>query len=369
MEFIIGGQTIKINSLGTSIDDKFISLHAAYFGGDALNWAEFEEAAKEFFDQNPDPSSGVHDDYFNNFTVIWRHFLDTRNYDEAEQIWSKALSTAFAWEQGNPGKRVHKGTPYYFWGMTALQRGDLDKGYALMHQAVEEDAQTQGKEFPNTPAFAFASLNYAEPAQAFREWPYRQMRYLDSRQNKYSSRYGRPFILEHFKDKFLLRPPSVDIGFLFAYSVARLMRWSEIPQHAVASRFAAQLEANLLFDLTLVIDGAIKEKNPDKWKFIHHAEYLLDKVGQPLSEAQLGEVNEAFKSDFEKTLANILDGKFALADGTSFTYAQIDVSLAYGMRNRGAHDVTAAPTIWNRFAEIEQALFNVIYLTVDFLYR
>jgi hypothetical protein len=343
-------------------------LHAAYFGRETLKWASFETAALAFFDKFPDPLSGLHDKYFNNFTVIWRSYLHTRNYDAAEDIWSKALSTAFSWEAQNQGKRIHKGTPYYFWGMTALERGDLDKGYALMHQAVTEDTLTHGGQYPTSPAFAFASLNYAEPAQAFRDWLYRQMVYIASRQNAYSSAYSRQFILDNFKDKFLLKPPTVDIGFLFAYTVARLMHLSKLPSHALASRFAAQLEANLLFDLTLVIDGTLKAKNQTEWKFFDHARFLLKAVAQPLTDQELGEINQAFLADFDATLKAILYGTFAIYGTKKLSQAQRDVSLAYGMRNRGAHDVTSAPTVWTQFAAIEQALFNVLYLAVDFLY-
>ena len=134
MKFIIAGQTIEINSLAPALDEKFIALHGAYFGQGTINWDEFEEVARGFFDQHPDPKQSSHDDFFNNFTVVWRRFIATRNYEEAERIWHMALSPALSWEGANAGKRIHKGTPYYFWGLTALQRGDLDKGYARLRR-------------------------------------------------------------------------------------------------------------------------------------------------------------------------------------------------------------------------------------------
>ena len=369
MRFIISGQTIEINSLASDLDKSFISLHEAYFAQGTVNWDEFESAAQAFFDSHPDPKQSSHDDYFNNFTIVWRRFMAARNYDEAERIWQMALSPALSWEVENKGQRIHKGTPYYFWGWTALQRGDLDKAYALMHLAANEDIQTSGQKYPDTPAYAFASLNYEKAFQAFGgDWLVNQMRFLDSRQNQYSATYNRPFKLDDFKSKFLQTPPSVDIGFLFTYTVARLMRLLEVPAPALLTSFASQLEANILFDLALVIDGSIGAKNAGKWGFIHHAEFLLGAVGQPLSEAQLGEINQAFNADFDKALGDILDGQFKLSDNTPLSTAQRDVALAYGMRNRGAHDVSAAPTVWNRFEEIEQALFSVLYMSVDYLH-
>lgn len=369
MKFIISGNLIEISNLTQKLDDEFVSLHEAFFGQGSVNWDRFESHAIDFFNEHQDPTQAAHDNYFNNFTVVWRHLLGARNYDQAEQIWSMALSPALTWEQNNKGKRIHKGTPYYFWGWTALQRGDLDKAYALLHLAVREDVATSGRDFPDAPANWFASLDYEKATRAFGgEWLFSQMKYLDARQNKYSSRYNRPFQLVDFKSEFLQTPPNVDIGFLFAYTVARLMHLERVPAQALSTGFAGQLEANLLFDLALVIDGAIKDKNPSTWRFIDHAEHLLQIVGEPLDNAQLGEISQAFNADFDSALSSILDGEFILSSNVPLSTAQTDVALAYGIRNRGAHDVTAAPTVWKRFSEIDQALFSVLFLTVDFLY-
>jgi len=367
MKFIIGGHTIELTRLGSSIDDCFILLHSAHFSNQALDLSKFEQAAMEFFDNHVDDYS-MHDDYFNNFTVVWNSYLSARNFDQAERVWGMAMEPAFNWERQNKGKRIHKGTPYYFWGMTSLLAGEIDKGYALMHQAVEEDVETTGDSIPDTPAFALASLNYAKADQAFRQWVFLQMQYINHRQNLYSSKFGRKFILDDFKNKFLLSPPNIDIGFLFAFTVARLMKLSRVPSHALMSRFAGQLELNILFDLTLVIDGTLKNKNRTEWKFVKHAEFLLDAVGHHLALDQLGEINGAFKSDFDGTMNEIIHGSFRLKDGTSLNGYQTDVSIAYGLRNRWAHDVTSNISILQKFGEIEQSLFNVLYMSTDHLH-
>jgi hypothetical protein len=112
-QFIIGGRTIDIFSLTQPLDQAFISLHAAYFGSQAMDWADFEAAALLFFDANPKPSN-LHNAYFDNFTIIWNAFLASGNFDEAERVWSKALAPALKWEQAHPPERIHKGTAYYF---------------------------------------------------------------------------------------------------------------------------------------------------------------------------------------------------------------------------------------------------------------
>lgn len=365
--FIIGGRAIEIVALGKDIDKAFIALHAAYFGHQALDWAEFETTAAQFLDANPKPSD-IHNAYFNNFTIIWRNFLSSGNFDEAERVWDMALSPVLKWEEVHPGQRAHKGTAYYFWGMTALQRGDLDKGYVLMHQAVEEDVLTMGQAVPDTPALALATLNYAKADQAFKQWVNQQASFLNRGLNHYSAKYVRPFILDDFRNSFLLKPPNIDVVFLLAFAVARLMKITTLPPHSLKSRFAGQLEANVFFDIALVIDSMIHAKNPnDKW-FIDHAKYLLAAAGQPITLKFLQDANAAFNADFNAALIGCLDGLPLAPSGIVLTGLQADVGLAYGIRNRCAHDVTSSPAIWERFTDAYQALMNVMFAAVDYLY-
>jgi len=66
-------------------------------------------------------------------------------------------------------------------------------------------------------------------------------------------------------------------------------------------------------------------------------------------------------------LSTILDGTFILPN-LSLTKFQRDVAVVYGLRNFGAHDVSSSNTIRERFLEIQQAVMNVLFATVDFLY-
>lgn len=367
MKFIINGRQIQIENLTPQLDEAFIALHEAYFGHRALDLGKFNNIALDFF--NSDRSSPVsQDSYFTNFIVIWRSYLSTSNFDEAENIWKVALEPALSWEATNPSKYIHKGTPYYCWGSTSILRGDLDKGYTLMHQGFKEDVRSSEKSLPDTPAFAFVSLNYSKAEQAFRGWVLMQKEFLSRFVDRYSSIATRNFTLEDFSNRFLKSPPRTELVFLFAYTVARLMKFSSLPQHTRASEFAGQIEENLLFDIVLVIDGAIKSKNTTKCKFIDHAECLSKITGQPISNQHLVEINAAYKSNFNNTLNHMLNNSFTLSDGTKLFGTQFDIAIAYGLRNHGAHEVSSVPTMWLRFDEILQSLMNVLFMTIDYLY-
>ena len=350
------------------MDQGFERLYAAYFGNAALPWEEFTAAALQYFDSNAGTATAA-DAYFNNFTVIWNSILERGgSLERAERIWEQALQPAQQWEQAHLGQRLHKGTPYYFWGMTALLRGDIDHGYLLIHQAVDEDIQTSGQQAPPTPAYALVTLNYEQVHQAFRQWVLHQASFLNDLIQKYNTTHQRTLTIDAVKRRFLDTAPSVETVFLLTYTIARLTKITGLPRHVTSNPFAGQLQLNLLFDLTLVIDTAIKEKNRGYWKFMHHAERLLAAGGHQLTNNQLGDINGQFENDFEITLQAGLDGTLIVQPSVTLDRLQCDVALAYGLRNYGAHNIETAPTVWKRFPDLQEALFRVFCATVDYLY-
>ncbi len=367
IRFVLGGRTFKLNALENNLDQVFIDLHAAYFGASPFNWDRLDQAAGVFLSNTPNRNF-AHNLYFNNFTILWNNFLGSGNFDEAERIWQMALNPVLEFESSNPGREAHKGTAYYYWGITAILRGDIDKGYTLMHQAVEEDIATTGNQFPDTPAYAFANLNFAKQDQTFRQWVVLQAQFLNTRLSNYSTQYARSFSLEILRTRFLNSPPSTDIVFLFAFTIARLMRLSSAPAHTLQSKFSGQLLINLFFDITLTIETAAKAKNPGGNSFINHAKFISQRVNNPLTINQLKYINSEFIRDFDGTLKATVDGSFVFPDGTPLNRIQSDIAVAYGIRNRGGHDVSSSPTVWKEFNKIEQTLLNVLFMTVDFAY-
>ncbi|HYA39764.1 MAG TPA: hypothetical protein VEF34_00545 [Syntrophobacteraceae bacterium] len=367
MQFIMSGQVFRLEDLDDAINDAFIELHAAYLSNQPLNWADFEGKANAFFNR-ADNTAGLQDKFFTNFSVIWRSLLASGQLDAAEHIWQMALQPALSWESQNKGRFIHKGTPFYFWGLTSILKGDLDRGFTLIHQSVGEDCRTDAVKFPDTPGFAFATLNYVKTDQAFRDWVLFQVKKLSETIQTYSKLYNTLLTLDDFQKRFLTNPPKVDTIFLFVYTLARLNRLQDVPAYALASDFAGQMEMNLLFDLALVIDAAIKAKNTASWKFIDHATYLSTKAGLEVSKEKFGEINGEFGNDFDRTLATILSGGFRFKDGSALSGVENDIAITYGVRNHAAHNISSVPTIWKEFDNIKQRLFNTLFLAVEALY-
>ncbi len=367
LKFIIAGKSYRINSLEPKMDQAMVELHAAFLGNQTLRWDKFKEQALAFFENNYD-NHELTEKYFQNFTIIWEHYRSNGLWDLAENIWNLALEPAIEWEANNQGKRIHKGGPYYFWGMTAIQRGDLDRGYALMHQALEEDVRTTGRAYPDTPAYAFAALNYEKLDQAFHQWVLFEAQFLSQRINEYCVNRGHGLTLEDFKNKFLQAPPSIDAIYLLAYTIARLIRLDSLPSYLLSSPFAGQLLQNLLFDLVQVVDVTIAKKNQPHWRMVDHINHLSRKAGVLISKTNLQDVNSNLQADFEKTITEILDGSFKFRDGTSSTQIQSDLLILYGIRNRGAHGISSVPITWKRFKDLRNAVFNSLFLATEILY-
>lgn len=364
MHLPTGGHKLANISLEPQLDEAFAALYDAYCRCRTPNFESFVASTRQFFDTNR-CAFELHDKYFQNFSALAEHFRLEGRSDEAEKIWKLALEAARVWEEDNPEYRIHKGTPYYFLSMLAILRGDLDQGYLLMHTAAREDIETEKKKNPDTPALKFACLRYDEERQAFRQWLQAQADFIEVLIDHYSAEYKTSFGLQPFTEQFLLKlqisEGGLDLLFMFAYTVARLMRFSAFNGDVVHTGFASQIEVNLLFDLALVIEGTMKLKDPSGAMFKQRAESLLKQAEQPLL---LKDVNTAFRKDWDGTLATVLD--LSLADGTELSVLQRDVCVTYGIRNFAAHEVGSLGAIERNFKQVQQSVFNVLFSTVQF---
>ncbi len=367
LSFILGGQRFQIGSLDPAIDAAFISLHAAFLTSASHSWHSFASDAHAYLSKT---GVGVdeHDQFFNNFTIPWRHYLTSSRFDRAEEIWEMAIGLAWDWERVNSNRTIHKGTPYYFWGMTVILRGDLDRGYGLMHQALEEDVRATGQTFPDTPALALATLNSEKLDQFFRPWVHAKAALASRFLNTYQSTHARHLDFSGLNSRFLQHPPSSHAVYSLSYVLGRLVKFAGAPQPVFENDFAAQLHMDLLFRLALVVDAAIKAKNASASKFIEHAEFLSASAGLGLSRADLQDVNTRCYSDFETALTELVSGTFCLPRGATISGLDRDLSVTYACRNYAAHNVGPIAVVRRRASDVQQCVFNTLFLVVETLY-
>jgi len=363
---IVSGRKLKLNPIDDELDECFRNLYSAWLGTGSLNYNHFRMCAKKFFNTNPNDWS-KHNSYFENFTIIWHVLLNEGKHAAAQELWKLSMEPVFEWENDNKPNQIHKGTAYYFFGVSSILQGEIDKGYSLMHQALEEDVRINNTALPQTPAFFFVSLNDQKVEQYFRGWLIYQIEFLNRYITKYKTKYKSKLDLELFRKNYLENPPNRNLLFLFSYTLTRFYMFHDIPEYAIKNNFSGQIELNLLFDMTLVIDGLIKNKNPSKWKFIDHAAFLNKKRKLGMNKGRLQKINTMQKMDFDNTLKNLIDNNCYI-DSYKVDGLQKDLSVAYCIRNRGAHDLSASSILWSKFFDIEESLFNVLFWVVDDLY-
>ena len=362
----IGSMTFELGKFSPEIDRAFILFYQAVIGGSQPDHADFDPVALSFFDSH-ELTPVLVDLYFTNFTPLWSHLVAEGRLATAFALWEWALRPAFAWEL-QQGRHLHKGTAFYFAGMTAILSRDLDGGYLLMHRALEEDIRTSGMESPETPAYALVVMDSIQTHQAFRDWVLAKAELVTMALDKYRREHQRSLDFMAFRSRFLTKPELREEVFLFSYSVARLLHFQHLPSTTLSSDFAGQLCANLLFDLALVVDASIRCKYPAKWKFVDLATRLSMNANLGLSKRHLRELNKSFHCDFEGTVEQILRKQLRLSDGVRPVGLSAALGLTYGCRNRGAHDVSAVRVIRERFTEISAALLETLFATIEVLH-
>lgn len=338
------------------------------FYKDAVNGVEpnartFDEAAFAFFDEKS-AEPGIVDDFFNAFTPLCSQRLAVGAWGQAATVWTWALRPALAWESDR-GKRLHKGTAFYFSAMTAILAGDLDAGYLYAHRGLEEDRLTHGVVSPKTPSLSLVSMDADNVQQAFRPWVVGKAQFVERALNVYRQTRGRGLDAAGLRAKLLDHADRIEPTFLFSYCVARLRRLEAMMPGGHDSDFASQLRLNILFDLALVTDNLLRRIAPGKEQFIDLAVTLSAFASLQLTKDDFGSINGRFKADFVGTAVAILDGHYILASGRQLTGLERDLALAYGCRNRGGHHLSGGHVLNNRFNEFRQSLLNTAFLAVE----
>lgn len=360
--------------LGDPMDSLFSQLYEAFEEDPFLvsfDWDAFVSECQPFFDVHHDlPQHGVlHDQYFHNFNPLWRiHMKTPRLYDYAEQIWQLALRPVWDWESRHGDDRIHKGAAYYYWGVTAILRHDLERGFLLMHQARQEDMNSYNAA-GGGPAWAFVTLEPLK-TQVFQPKLSDVRNYLDQLLETYRTERGRTLDLDQFRSRFLSSGDFRDAVFLFVYVLFRVYALLiEAPRPITSSSFAGQVSVNLLFDLCLATEDVIKQTREQQinrrksQKKGHGPIYFSDCVEELAIEAglirdynRLRQATPSLSSKFESAIKSIL-GQAGTLEG--------DLLIALGFRNHGGHNVESYEFVHKQLPEIFQRIINTLFLSCE----
>jgi hypothetical protein len=351
--------SFRLTILGPLFDEA-LSLFYEAAGSRANPDKRFSEMALKAFDSN----QSVADEFFNNITPLWNYYLNKGDLIAASKLWEEAIKPAFQWQDSRNG-HLHKGSAFYFAGVTAILARDFDRGYLFLHKALEDDIKATNTKSPGTPAYRAVVIDPDLETQLFREWVRLKADVIKGGLEKYRQKHQKALDFEGFKARFLVNEKLRETVFLFSHSIARFINLSVTSRETLSSDFGRNLCLNLLFDLALVIDLVIPEPitvpQKHRWKFISKAASL-----GVISGDHLGLIGERFKAPglFGQTVEELLDEKFNY-QGCQPKGLSAAVAISYGCRNRGAHHVESATVVAQRFPEMFQELMETLFLAVE----
>jgi len=356
----------------TEIDRIFNFINHSYFLGKQeillnLMKEQLEKEIQNYF--KPGQSPADHDAFFNRFTTIWLDLVFRRRYFEAIELWDIALGFASRWEQNNKPHLVHKGTPYYFMGVTAILNNELEMGFLLMHQALEEDKRTSGSQRPQSPANAFVTLDYKKQDQFFRQKVEEISNYLSEKVNDYVTQRKGTLTVDDVKTKLLECADLTDEVFLFVYALFRLKKLLlKTGEQLKKNVLSSLIHARILFDLCLVTEKIIEYKNPDaktgkRLYLSKEIVFLSQKAALAIDDKTIECLNKAFKKDFATTIKDILSSKYPLN-----SEIERNLAIAQGIRNFVAHTVEDQKVLYENMPELSQCLLNSLFFAIEKLY-
>jgi len=359
---------IEMNDLGEPMNREFKKLYQRCLLGHCSEPNKFQEKAFAFFDQNYGDHKTI-DKFFNNFFPIWRRYANKHRFTDAELLWVNALSIAHEWEKTRQ-KLIHKGTPYYCYGATCILNRDFDKGFLLIHQALEEDKITFCTDTPQTPARCFVILDFEKQEQLL-YYKVKEISYfVEQRLSTYHSSRGGKIDLPTFKSRFLEDQEIEDIVFYFVFELFLLHRWfMEFETSLTRNVLGAELQANTLFSLCLILENFLRyeSKNPAPKGFGYLlAKFLCtQKKLVNLDSGRVKQLRNDFKVNFKHTAERLLDSSYRFQDGSAPSSIEEDWAIAYGFRNYGAHRLEDQPVVYENFEEICQRILNALFFSVE----
>lgn len=360
-----------VNTPGTPIgglppDPDLAEAFRRLFGGP--DWDSFEKVAFKYFDANP-TNFDAHRKFFEHFTPQWKQLCNDRKYSHAEALWNKAIAITHKWEKVKGG-HIHKGTPFYFWGGTALLNGEIDLGFVLIHEALQEDKWAEsfgGKPSDTLPAWCFVILKDEVQEQYWRLLVKDMATFLDHCLSTYNKHCGGSLALSDFKSRFLQKAQYREATFFFAYSLWKFKRHLDTSQNLTNSSFSILVQLDCVLNLYVVLEELLKvyygnQKTlyplVEQFSITHKLGIHQCPPGEKRKRLEL--MQERFRDNPNSVIQDVLSGSIP-----DYTPTEIALSSAPSLRNAAAHSIRSYTSLQGQASRLLQTALNAIFVVID----
>jgi hypothetical protein len=344
------------------------------------NHAGLKEEVSIFLNKHV-PHGDQVDKLSNRFARMFHAYYLTGRYLEADYFWDLPLELYAEWENTNK-KRVARGSPYYFRGMSAIAYRSIDRGFLFFHLAFEDDIN-EGF-IPNkkvvgnhSPAWLFVTFGYSDPRQAAGEPLKRRadwlaqilLKYQQSNRGTLSMEsLARSLSLEALGEKVLEEKQLIETTFSFTYNVFKSENLTYHLQQFPSVRFASQLALDILFSLCRIGEmWLVKKQGEEQGLLKSQLAYFFEKHHSDIKGEDLGKYNGYCITDFEKCLEKLLLNEQVL-EGKNIEPWEFDLILIYVLRNEASHSATSSLVISERFSDLLERVFFGLFKIVETLY-
>ena len=318
----------------------------------------------------------THDNFFEQFTKIWLPLMLQGRHKDAEKVWDKALEIASVYEDEHKNS-IHKGTAYYFWGGTCVSSGDLDMGFHLMHQALEEDKKlteaTDGAvDFRKTPAYAFVKMDDMVLSQFFRNEVKQVAAFVNNKLQCYQKSIKGKLDISILRTKVLEDDNLGDVPFFLVYNFFRLKKLLDAKKEIRQNDFASLLQSQTIFGFCIVAEELLRNlwikqerKNGSSTWPVYLNVFVSKKHLPNLTQDAAAKTNTNFNTDFSVTLRALLDSTYVYENGNKPSHIEEDLLILYGFRNAAAHDLNSKKLVYENFEKISQRVLNALFFIIE----
>ncbi len=337
--------------------------------------------------EKQDICNNKHDFLFNSFGPFWSVYNSYNkillcNPRLCGTIFNEILKLVHEWEKKNPEKHIHKGTPYYFYGVSCILNEDIDKGLLLMHQAFQEDEQVipSEKRLEPTPAMCLINLDNTNSKQFFKYKVDEIITFLEKYMGEYN-RSGHNLNINILRTNFLKKLELREEIFFFIYCLFKLEKINKIDKSIKQNSLAIHINTNLIFEFCKLTEVLLKKKysiNQVKTKFmldkrpdlIHYIDYFCQDptINLNLRQNNINYLNKELDNNltFQTTITNLANHSYShIKFLTTPRPIEYDIALTYCLRNFGGHKIEYQDIINQDFDKIIQAILNVLFIIIE----
>jgi hypothetical protein len=250
-------------------------------------------------------------------------------------------------------------------------RGDVRGGFSMLHRALSEDRRKQfTNDHPDTAARKFVTLDTRTEDQFFLPIVQVGADEVGYALDVYRSQSGSSLTLTGFQAAFLARYECAELDFVFAVAIFELVSLKESVARIGATDFVAQLSANTLLDLCVVVEEALRAKlaKPgETTMFKRLAQRFSEERGWPDPSGLLREVNDNQGTDLTRCLKNLLSGKSEMSRSPCCG-TERDLWITYAIRNSTAHRLAARRILAEELDPLSTAVLGTLFAVIENYY-